>query len=77
MKSQWFLLGALGFYIVVFVICLVTGVYDLRTSRRRSRRSRRPFDFDKFCADITPDDRISDPYVLIDRRWVRRNPPPD
>ena len=77
MKSQWFLLGALGFYIVVSVVCLVTGVYDLREGRRQARRSRRPFDFDKFCADITPDDRISDPFVLIDKKWVRRNPPSD
>ena len=77
MKNQWYLMGVLSFYCIVFIVCLVTGLRDLRENKKHIKRRRRPFDFDKFCADISRDDRVNDPYVLIHRRWVRQDPPAD
>jgi hypothetical protein len=78
MKSEWFLISALCFYIVVFIACLVSGIIDLRKKRKLTAKKlcRNAFDIEKFCADIPHDDRIRDPYVLIGGRWIRQHDPP-
>ncbi len=77
MKNQWGLLSVLVLYFIVFIVCLVTGILDLRENRKQAvrRRPKDAFDLEKFCADFSRDDRVSDPYVLIHRRWVRQSPP--
>ena len=76
MKHEWLLIGILFFYCLVFVVCLVTGVRDLRENRRLAHRKRSSrFDLDKFCADFSRDDRVQDPYVLIHNRWVDQGSP--
>jgi hypothetical protein len=77
MKNQWCLLSVLCFYMIVFIACLVTGFRDLRENRKQAvrRRPKDVFDLEKLCADFSRDDRVSDPYVLIHRRWVRQSPP--
>jgi hypothetical protein len=76
MKNEWVLIGILCFYGLVFAVCLVTAVGDLRENRRLADRKRSSrFDLDKFCADFSRDDRVQDPYVLIHDRWVEQSSP--
>jgi hypothetical protein len=76
MKNEWVLIGILCFYGLVFVVCLVTGIRDLRGNLRYAqRKGSRRFDLDKFCADFSRDDPVKDPYVLIHNRWIDRSFP--
>jgi hypothetical protein len=78
MKNEWLLIGILCLYCLVFIVCLVTALRDLRTNRKQAYRGdSKPFDLDKFCADFSRDDRVKDPYVLMNSRWIHQSSPPD
>jgi hypothetical protein len=78
MKNEWLLIGILCFYGLVLVVCLVTAVRDLRENRKHAyRKNSDRFDLDKFCADFSRDDRVRDPFVLINDRWVDQRYPQD
>jgi|WetSurMetagenome_2_1015567.scaffolds.fasta_scaffold23672_2 hypothetical protein len=78
MKNEWLLIGILCFYCLVFIVCFVTAFRDLRTNRKHAcRGDSKPFDLDRFCADFSRDDRVKDPFVLINDRWVDQSYPQD
>lgn len=79
MGSRWSLLILIVSYVILLVAFVVTGVADLREHRRHLSRLRRNkhFDFEKFCREIPAGDRLVDPYVLVNRRWIRKNSLPE
>ena len=50
------------------VIVLLIAVY-LKNGRHRIIQ----FDLEEYCAGLSRDYAIHDPYVIVDGKWVRRN----